>query len=105
MYEIEFFNRRVEKDITGWPKGILADFLRTVELMIVHGSNLGEPKTKAIENGLFEIRAKGKEGIGRAFYCTMKDRKIIILHGFIKKSQKTPQKELETARRRLRDVK
>jgi phage-related protein len=54
--------------------------------------------------GLFEIRVKGKEGIGRAFFCTIVDRRIVILHAFIKKSQKTPKKELEIARRRLRDV-
>ena len=72
--------------------------------MMVHGSNLGEPKTKVIEKGLFEIRAKGKEGIGRAFYCAVKGKKIIILHGFIKKSQKTPKKELDLAKKRLKEV-
>jgi len=54
---------------------------------------------------LFEIRAKGKEGIGRAFFCMVVDRRIIILHAFIKKSQKTPVKELAIARKRLADVK
>ena len=65
MYEIEFFNIRVEKDIRQWPVGIQADFLRIIELMVIHGGNLGAPRTKSIEKGLFEIRAKGKEGIGR----------------------------------------
>jgi len=104
MYEIEFFNSRVEKEILNWPKGIQADFLKIAELMMEHGSNLGEPKTKSIEKGLFEIRAKGKEGIGRAFYCTMKGKRIVILHGFIKKSQKTPKKELDIARKRMKEV-
>ena len=55
-------------------------------------------------NKLFEIRAKGKEGIGRALFCTAIGNKIIILHVFIKKTKKTPQNELKTARKRLREV-
>jgi len=105
MYRIEFFNRNVEKDILSWPVGIQADFLKIVELMMHHGSDLGAPKTKAIEKGLFEIRAKGKEGIGRAFYCTRKGERIIILHGFIKKSQKTPKRDLDIARKRIKEIK
>jgi len=55
-------------------------------------------------NGLFEIRAKGKDGIGRAFYCFVKGKRIIILHAFIKKSQATPQKELMIAQKRMKEV-
>jgi len=54
--------------------------------------------------GLFEIRARGKEGIGRSLFCTAKDREIVILHSFIKKTQKTPKKELEMARKRLKEL-
>ncbi|MCP3933515.1 MAG: type II toxin-antitoxin system RelE/ParE family toxin, partial [Bacteroidetes bacterium] len=64
------------------------------------GPALDLPYTKAIGEGLFEIRAKGKEGIGRSFFCTVKGKEIIILHSFIKKSQKIPKKELATARKR-----
>ena len=55
--------------------------------------------------GLFEVRAKGREGIGRAFYCTVIGQRIVILHAFIKKSEQTPTRELEAARARLREVK
>jgi phage-related protein len=58
-----------------------------------------------MRDGLFEIRAKGKEGIGRSLFCTIKDREIIILHSFIKKSQKTPKKEIDLARKRMKEVK
>ena len=60
--------------------------------------------TRALGNGLFEIRAKGVEGIGRAFFCTMVGRKIVILHGFIKKTDKIPKRELDIARARLNEV-
>ena len=55
--------------------------------------------------GLFEVRAKGREGIGRAFYCSVIGQRIVILHAFIKKSEQTPTRELEAARARLREVK
>jgi len=54
---------------------------------------------------LFEIRAKAQEGIGRIFYCTLIGKEIIVLHSFVKKSQKTPQKELEIAYKRLEEIK
>ena len=46
--------------------------------------------------------AKGPEGIGRAFFCTTVGHEMVILHAFIKKTEKTPRKELDLARRRLR---
>jgi phage-related protein len=54
--------------------------------------------------GLFELRIKAAEGIARVFYCTVVDRRIVVLHQFVKKSEKTPPKELETARRRMKEV-
>ena len=54
--------------------------------------------------GLFEIRAKGSEGIGRAFYCARIGQRIVILHQFIKKSQKTPAREIRIARARLKEI-
>ena len=67
--------------------------------------DLGLPHTRAMGGGLFEVRAKGREGIGRAFYCTVTGQRILILHAFIKKSEQTPARELETARARLKEVK
>lgn len=63
------------------------------------------PHTRAMSDGLFELRVKGKEGIARVFYCTLAGKRIIILHGFVKKTQKTPQKELKIAQRRLKEIK
>lgn len=55
--------------------------------------------------GLFEMRLKGAEGIARVFYCSIVDRKVVMLHCFVKKSQQTPPNELEVARKRLLEVK
>ena len=62
------------------------------------------PRTRAMGNGLFEMRAKGREGIGRAFYCTLVGEQIVILHTIVKKTEKTPARELEVARSRLKEV-
>ena len=72
--------------------------------MIEFGANLGMPHTKPIENGLFELRLKSKEGIARVFFCTKVGKRIIMLHLFIKKTQKIPQKELTIANKRMLEV-
>ncbi|HUH57739.1 MAG TPA: type II toxin-antitoxin system RelE/ParE family toxin, partial [Pseudomonadales bacterium] len=56
-------------------------------------------------DGLFEIRAKAQEGIGRSLFCYLKDQQVYILYAFVKKSQKTPKKVLELAQQRQREVK
>ena len=63
------------------------------------------PHTRAMGEGLFELRLKAAEGIARVFYCTLVGREIVILHQFTKKSPKTPRKELEIAKRRMKEVK
>jgi phage-related protein len=73
--------------------------------MELFGPDLGMPHTRAMGGGLFELRIKAAEGIARVFYCTVVDRRIVILHQFVKKSEKTPPKELEIARRRMKEAK
>jgi phage-related protein len=104
-WNITFFNEKVESETLSFPSGILANFLHITEMIVEYGPLLGEPYTKALGEGLFEIRAKGKEGIGRSFFCTLKGREVVILHSFIKKTQKIPKKELKIARNRLKEVK
>lgn len=72
--------------------------------MVALGPNLGEPLTKAFGDGLFELRLKGAEGIARVFYCTLVGRRIVMLHSYIKKSNKTPRRELDVARGRSDEV-
>ncbi|MFA7268715.1 MAG: type II toxin-antitoxin system RelE/ParE family toxin [Sterolibacterium sp.] len=103
-YSIDFYNVGVRDEVKGWPAGINASFTRIAEQMVESGPNLGLPYTRPFGDGLFEMRAKGEEGIGRAFFCTLIGRRIVILHGFIKKTQQTPPKELKIARKRLKEV-
>ena len=73
--------------------------------MVAVGPNLGEPHTKAMGHGLFELRLKGAEGIARVFYCTQVGRRIVMLHSFVKKSGRTPTRELDLALIRMKEVK
>ena len=66
-WKVTFFSERVEKDTLGFPTGILANLIHILELIEEFGPNLGKPHTAPMKDGLFEIRAKGKEGIGRSF--------------------------------------
>ena len=63
------------------------------------------PHTRAMGAGLFELRLKAGEGIARVFYCTLVGRRIVMLHQFVKKTEKTPPKELSIARRRMKERK
>ena len=102
---IEYYNPDIEKLILNLPEGLLARYLRLAELMLEFGSNLGLPHTKSIKQGLFELRLKSKEGIARVFFSTIVNKKIVMLHAFIKKSQKTPKKEISIAIKRMKEVK
>ena len=83
----------------------LADYLRLTEAMALYGADLRMPHSRALGAGLFELRPKGPEGIGRVFYCTQVGRVIVILHSFIKKTQETPDADMRMARKRLKEVK
>lgn len=83
----------------------LLGFKRDTFISRIYGANLGMPHTRAMSNGLFELRMKSNEGIGRVFYCTLIGKRIGMLHSFIKKSQKTPSKELKIAISRMKEVK
>ena len=74
------------------PAGLSAKYFHLTDLMLDFGADLGMPHTKAMSDGLFELRVKGKEGIARVFYCTKVGKRIIMLHGYVKKTQKTPTK-------------
>ncbi|MHC4873273.1 MAG: type II toxin-antitoxin system RelE/ParE family toxin [Planctomycetota bacterium] len=103
-WTIEYFNEKVEKAILKLPSGLLARYLHLTDLIEEFGPNLGMPHTRALGDKLFELRMKSKEGIGRVFYCSKIGKKIVVLHTFVKKSQRTPDKELKVARKRLKEV-
>ncbi len=104
-WKILYYNETLQDEIATLPAGIQARYIHLTERILIYGANLGMPHTKAIKEGLFELRMKSQEGIGRVFYCTLVKKRIVMLHTFIKKSQKTPSKELQIALSRMNEVK
>lgn len=103
-YQIEYFHPRVLAEIESWPVDILAEYARLIELLGEHGPSLRLPHSKTFGDGLFELRPRGKSGIGRALYCFLLGKRVVVLHAFIKKTQQTPNRELNLARKRLQEL-
>ncbi len=104
-WTVTYYNEQVRKAVYSVPRGILARYLRYVELMEKHGVDLRAPHSEPMGEGLFELRPKSREGIGRVLYCTLAGSTVVILHSIVKKTQKTPQKDIDIARQRMREVK
>jgi len=104
-WSVTFYNERIEDEILALPAGLLARFLRYAETMETFGPDLGMPHTRAMGSGLFELRLKAAEGIARVFYCTLVGQRIVFLHQFVKKTDKTPPREIRIARQRMKDLK
>jgi phage-related protein len=95
----------VQEQILDLPDTLAARYVVLTRRMVAIGPNLGEPHTKAFGDGLFELRLKGAEGIARVFFCTQIGKRIVVLHSFIKKSDRTPRRELDVALTRLKEMK
>ena len=104
-YTITYYDEALEESILGLPATLLARYISLTDRMEEHGANLGYPHTEAFGDGLFELRLKGAEGIARIFYCTLVGKRIVMLHSFIKKTQKTPPSERRIAETRMKEIK
>ena len=104
-YTITYYSEAAQDDILALPDTLAARYVVLTRRMVALGPNLGEPHTKAFGDGLFELRLKGAEGIARVFFCTLVGCRIVMPHSFIKKSNKTPRRELEIAESRLKELK
>lgn len=104
-WNVEFLNDEVEAEFGELPKDLQARFLRIAELIEGYGlENVGMPHIRHLREKLWEIRAKGKSGIARGIYVTMAGRRVVILRVFIKKTDKTPKRELDLAEKRMKEL-
>lgn len=103
---IEFYNEKVKKQTLAFPEGIKAKLLHILDTIEELGPHtIGKPHIAPMGSGLYEIRAKGKEGIARSFFCSIHEKRVKILHSIIKKSKKAPKKDLDLARARMKEIK
>ena len=103
-YQIEYFHPRVLAEIRSWPVDVLADYAHLAGLLAEHGPDLRLPHSRAVGDGLFELRPRGRSGIGRALYCFLSGKRIVVVHAFIKKTQATPDRDLALARKRAKEL-
>lgn len=102
LYETSTGRQPVEQFIESLEPATYAKVLRTIELIEVYGPQLGMPHSRRLDGELSELRVRGKTDV-RLLYGVV-GHTVYILHGFVKKSQQTPQRELRTARTRLTEL-
>jgi phage-related protein/DNA-binding XRE family transcriptional regulator len=91
-WKITFFNKNVEQETLSFPAGILANLLQILEMIEEYGPTIGKPYTAPMGKGLSEVRAKGKEGIGRSLFCTIKGKEYGNSSFTYKKDSKNTEK-------------
>lgn len=105
-WTVSTLNSTVDAEIEELPADMRARLVRLSGLIEAHGLDaLPRDAVDHLEDKLWELRIRGKSGISRALYVTATGRRIVILRVFVKKTQKTPRRELNIARERAKDVK
>ena len=101
----ELLNETVEAELMALPKDMQARFLRISELLQSFGPlHVGMPHVRPLGEKMWEMRLTGAAGIGRAIYSAASGHRLVVLHAFVKKTQKTPPRAIELARKRLREI-
>jgi phage-related protein len=102
---IEFINDEAEKELLSLDSSFKAKFVHIPELIEKYGPfSIGMPHISSLGDKLWEIRMKAKQGIARSIFFVNVGKKIIVLHTFIKKTQKTPKRHLDIAKSRLKEI-
>lgn len=111
-YDVEFYQKEngevpVKDFLETLPPKLRAKALREIELLKKHGPDLREPHTKPIKGkdnkGIYELRIKFSTDISRLFYFVYIGSTFVLLHGFLKKTSKTPAREIDLARKYKED--
>ena len=105
-WTVETLNQTVDEEVEALPEDMRARLARIALLIEQEGlERVGEPHVKHIEGRLWEMRMKGKSGISRAIYVTAVRQRVVILRVFVKKTEKTPRREIDLAVTRARLIK
>jgi phage-related protein len=104
-WTVEALNATVAAEIAALPNDMRARFVRFTRLIEDIGFQaLPHDSVKHLDGKLWELRMTGRDGISRAIYITASGQRVVILRVFVKKTQKTPARELDIARQRAKDV-
>ena len=107
-YIVDFYAREdgtkpAEEYLTSLDAKMLAKTLRDIDMLEANGPNLREPQSKALEDGIFELRTKVGSNISRILYFFVIGKRIYLTNGFMKKQSKTPKHELALAKKYRED--
>jgi phage-related protein len=104
-WTVSILNKTVEGELESLPVDMKASFMRISSLIEEFGLlNVGMPQVRHLQDKLWEMRLKGKDGISRALYITASGEQIVVVRVFIKKTQKTPAKEIRLALERSKKI-
>jgi phage-related protein len=104
-WTVETLNKTVDAELEALPADMRARFVHISRLIEEFGlERVREPHVKHLRGPLWEMRMKGKDGISRALYITAVGRRVVVVRAFIKKTQKTPGREIELALKRAQEV-
>lgn len=102
IMKINFYNRSIIQFIEDLERNTIPKVLKDINMLSSFGRDLCMPHSKYLGKNLFELRTRGRQEI-RIFYCFY-NGEVLLLHAFIKKSQKIPAKELEIASSRFKSL-
>lgn len=105
MWTVELLDETVVAELSGLPVDMQAGFQRIVLLIQHHGlDRVREPHVKHVAGAIWEIRLSGRDGIARALYVAARGRRVVVVRVFVKKTKKTPRREIEIALQRAKEV-
>lgn len=106
MWSVETLGKIVDDEIARWPADLRARLVRVAAVIEEVGlEQLPGGTIKHVEDRLWELRLTAKSGISRAIYVTTSGKRLVIVHAYVKKTEKMPKRHLELARQRAKEVK
>ena len=104
-WRVETLNETVERELGALPADMRARFSRICRLIAAVGlPQMGAPHVRHLTGPLWEMRLVGRDGIARALYIAAAGRRVVVVRAFVKKTRRTPRREIELALRRAREV-
>ena len=102
---VETLSKTVDEELDALPVNMRARFVRICELIAAVGlERMGIPHIRHLTGPLWEMRLNGKDGTSRALYVVVKNKRIVVVRIFIKKTQKTPRQEINLALQRAKEI-
>lgn len=104
-WSVEYLNALIEEEYKTLPGDIRARFSKIIRMIEAYGlPQVGMPYVRHVEGKLWEMRASGRDGIARGMYVAVRAQRVVLVHVFVKKTQKTPREEIKKALANAREV-